>query len=125
MRRSRHLLQPGAAGAIARTRRFSVRTLPAVGGGRCGTIELYLCKEDDPMADRLSKTFSLSTLLMAPASVAAMAQSAAPPAAGTPPARTGVGGWISGHPVADVIVVLAIIVVVVAGTYFMRQRSRA
>ncbi len=77
------------------------------------------------MADRLSKTFSLSTLLMAPASVAAMAQSAAPPAAGTPPARTGVGGWISGHPVADVIVVLAIIVVVVAGTYFMRQRSRA
>ncbi len=77
------------------------------------------------MADRLSKTFSLSTLLMAPVSVAATAQSPAPPAAGTPPARVGVGGWISGHPVADVIVVLAIIVVVVAGTYFMRQRSRA
>jgi hypothetical protein len=74
------------------------------------------------MAIRLLKTATLSTLLMAPLSVGAMAQSAGSP---TPsPAPTGVSGWVSGHPLTDSVVLLAIIVVI-AGTYFLRQRSRA
>jgi hypothetical protein len=71
------------------------------------------------------KSLALSTLLTASTAANAMAQSVALPSPSTQVApRQGVGAWLSGHPITDVVVVLAIIVVI-AGTYFMRNRSRA
>ena len=73
------------------------------------------------------KGFGLSTLLTVAASASAIAQSAGSPAPSTPtpPAPAGgFGAWISGHPVMDFLVVLAIFAVI-AGSYFMRRRSRA
>jgi hypothetical protein len=71
------------------------------------------------------KSAALSTLLTASTAASAMAQSAASSPASTQTApRESVGAWLSGHPITDVVVVLAIIVVI-AGTYFMRHRSRA
>ena len=67
------------------------------------------------------KTLTLTAPLLLPASVSALAQAAGSPP--TQPAR-GIGDWISGHPVTDFFVVLAI-VVVIAGAYTMRKRSRA
>ena len=75
------------------------------------------------MAARL-KTVALSTLLMVPASVGAMAQSAGSPTPSTSSPPSGVGGWITGHPLTDLIVAL-VVIVAIAATYFMRQRSRA
>jgi hypothetical protein len=75
------------------------------------------------MAARLLKTATLSTLLLAPFSVGAMAQNAGSPPPPVP-APTSVRGWITGHPLTDFFVVLAI-VVVLAGTYLMRLRSHA
>jgi hypothetical protein len=78
--------------------------------------------KEDPMSAQL-KTATLSTLLMVSAPIAAMAQGAG---STTPsaPAPGGLRGWVTGHPLTDLFVVLAIIIVV-AGTYYMRQRSRA
>ncbi len=67
------------------------------------------------------KSLVLSTLLMLPVSVSAIAQSAATSAPASQPAPGGIGAWISGHPITD-FVVLAI-VAVSAGAYLMRQRS--
>ena len=69
------------------------------------------------------KSLVLSTLLMASASAGAIAQTATSPSSQTAP-HGGVGAWLSGHPTIDAVVVLAIIVVI-AGTYFLRRRSRA
>jgi hypothetical protein len=66
------------------------------------------------------KTLALSTLLLLPASTGALAQTAS----STEPTTRGIGAWITRHPVTDFFIVLAIIVVI-AGAYMMRQRSRA
>jgi hypothetical protein len=87
-----------------------------------GTTELGLRKED-PMATRW-KTLALNALLLLPASTGALAQTAGSPAPSTEPTTRGIGAWITGHPVTDFFVVLAIIVLI-AAAYMMRQRSRA
>lgn len=69
------------------------------------------------------KSLVLSTLLAVSTSVSAMAQTAPLPSTQTTP-HGSIGTWLSGHPLTDGVVVLAIIVVI-AGTYFMRRRSRA
>jgi hypothetical protein len=51
-----------------------------------------------------------------------LAQTAGSPATSTEPTTRGIGAWITGHPVTDFFVVLAIIVVI-AGAYMMRKRS--
>jgi hypothetical protein len=70
------------------------------------------------------KALALSTLLLLPASAGVLAQTAGSPAPSTEPTTRGIGAWISGHPVTDFFVVLAILVVI-AGAYMMRKRSRA
>jgi hypothetical protein len=70
------------------------------------------------------KSLALSTLLMVPAALSAIAQTAPTPAPATPPPPHGVGAWITGHPFMDFLIALAI-VAVIAGTYFSRHRSRA
>jgi len=75
------------------------------------------------MSARYLKIATVLVLLRALLSVGAMAQSATQ-SAPTTPAPSGVDGWISGHPMTDFFVVLVIIVVIV-GTYLIRQRSRA
>ncbi|HWE15853.1 MAG TPA: hypothetical protein VG758_01525 [Hyphomicrobiaceae bacterium] len=68
------------------------------------------------------KALALSALLLLPASAGALAQTAGSPATSTEPTTRGIGAWITGHPVTDFFVVLAIIVVI-AGAYMMRKRS--
>ena len=68
---------------------------------------------------RLSR-LALTSVLIIAASAGAMAQSTSPATS----TEQGFGAWISGHPLSDAAVILAI-VVVIAGTYFMRQRSKA
>jgi len=75
------------------------------------------------MFARVLRAAALSMPLTAPLSVGAVAQSAAAPTP-TPAPPPGFGTWISGHPVTDLIVILATIVVI-GGTYFLRQRSGA
>jgi hypothetical protein len=59
-------------------------------------------------------------MLLLPASAGALAQTAP----STEPTSRGIGAWVTGHPVTDFFVVLAILVVI-AGAYMMRKRSRA
>jgi hypothetical protein len=70
------------------------------------------------------KTLTLSTLLLLPASAGALAQTAGSPASSTESTTRGIGAWVTGHPVTDFFVVLAIIVLI-AAAYMMRKRSRA
>jgi hypothetical protein len=75
----------------------------------------YQCQEDS--MHRHVEKLALTTLLALLAAInGALAQ--------TPPGQSpphGLGAWITGHPVADLVVVVAIFLI---GAYLIRQRSR-
>ena len=70
------------------------------------------------------KATALGIPLLALTSLGSIAQTTAPPAppVEAPPAG-GIGAWITGHPITDTVVVLAIVILL--GSYFLRPRSRA
>jgi hypothetical protein len=72
--------------------------------------------QEDPMPRYVKKLALTTPLALLAAINAALAQ--------TPPSQPpphGLGTWITGHPVADFVVVVAIFLI---GAYFVRQRSR-